>query len=396
MFSKKTHNVINLISGISVFGIAVSTMAMVIVLSGFNGIEDFVENRYSRLDSDIKITKKLGKKTTKESLKKEELLALEEVANASYFIEEIAILKSTKDNWVLAEMKGIEPSFLDMAGLKKYLYDGELTLEIDTFPQTIMGVGLAGQLRTYISTVRPQTIKVLGVQGSEKLSKSKESALQEQKIPLAGVFKSKNPKYDDKFFFTTLNFASGILGYDGDVTGIELQLEESVDSEKIKGKLTDILGDGFEIQNRFDQNELLFSTHRTEKWMTFLILCFIFLLATFNMIASLTMLVLDKKRDIATLHALGANYTTIRQIFITEGLLINFLGASIGIGLGLIFTYGQLQFGWVGMGEQAELESFPVKIVWLDLLWIFGTVLFVGIITTYIPVRYLLRKPVKH
>ncbi len=396
MFSKKTHNVINLISGISVFGIAVSTMAMVIVLSGFNGIEDFVENRYSRLDSDIKITKKLGKKTKIESLKKDELLALDEVKDASYFIEETAILKSSKENWVLAEMKGVEGSFLGMSKIEDYLHDGELLLEIDTLPQTIMGIGLAGQLRTYVSSVRPQSIKVLGVRGNEKLSRSKQSALTEKLIYLSGVFKSKNPKYDDKFFLTNLDFASEILGYDGDVTGIELDLEASVDSDKIKEKLSAILGDDFKIQNRFDQNELLFSTHKTEKWMTFLILCFIFLLATFNMIASLTMLVLDKKKDISTLHALGANYTMIRKIFITEGLLINFLGASVGIGLGLIFTYGQLQFGWVGMGEQAELSSFPVKIVWLDLLWIFGTVLFVGVITTYIPVRYLLRKPVKH
>ncbi len=391
VFSKKTHNVINIISGISVFGIAISTMAMVVVLSGFNGIEHVIEEMYTAFDSDIRITPSRGKTFFVDEIPREKIAKIDGVEASSLFIEETTILKSAEQNWVLSKMKGVEDTYIEMNGIDNFIKDGVPVIEREGYPYAIAGAGLLRRLDTYVSSRSVKYIHVGGLLGDEKLSKQKDDALNEMQLGLSASFEV-NPKYDDSHFLVPLWYAQEVLGYDNEVSGIELSISDNVDASDLKSELEGVLGSSFKVQDKDDQNALLFNTHKSEKWMTFLILCFIFLLATFNMIASLTMLVLDKRKDMSTLRAMGADKLTIRKIFIYEGLLINFLGALLGIGIGLAITLGQAHFGWVSMGGNSFVEAFPVKIVWIDLLWIFGTVLAVGIVTTYIPVRLLLRK----
>ena len=396
VFSKNNTNVINIISGISVFGIAVSTMAMVLVLSGFNGIEHVIEELYSAFDSDIKITLRRGKTFDPAQFPASKLIELEGVEGGSFIIEETTILKEN-GRWVLAEMKGVQPSFLEMNQVADFVVKGYDLLEYDGQPYAIMGGGLLAQLSTGIpenEVLNPlNTVKVVGLLGDDKLSQKREDALNEMHVSLAGEFRV-NPKYDDSYFLVDIAFAAAVLEYEQEVTGFELGLQLGEDQSAMKEEIQSILGSDYLVQDKFDQNALLFNTHKSEKWMTFLILCFIFVLATFNMIASLTMLVLDKRKDMYTLTALGADQPTIRKVFIAEGLIINFLGATIGILLGLLVAYLQIEFGWVSMGSNAIVDAFPVRIVWRDLLWILVAVLLVGMVSTYLPVRYLLRKPV--
>src|SRR5690606_29184951 len=186
-----------------------------------------------------------------------------------------------------------------------------------------------------------------------------------------------NPKYDESYFLVPIEFAAKIVDYEDKVTGIELILNEDADHSKVKKQLQNIFGKDFKVEDKFDQNALLFKTHESEKWITFLILCFIFVLSTFNMIASLTMLVLDKRQDISTLKSMGATLGLIRRIFVFEGLLINLIGAVSGLVIGLLITMGQMEFGWVSIGGDAIVEAYPVRIVWWDLLWIFAMVVIV-------------------
>lgn len=368
---------------------------MVVVLSGFNGIEHVIKEMYSGFDSDIKITAKKGKTFDRNTISRESLLDIDGITNASYIIEETVILKTSEQNWVLGRMKGVDEHFIEMNEMDRFIDKGQARLSTQGYPLAIMGSGLLRDLDAHVKSNGFQGLKVLAIVGNEKVSKArneayKDSIIRDSVISIGAQF-SANPKYDDSYFIVPIEFASDILLLKNEVTNLELSLEPKADIQKVKSELKEALGPDYLIEDKFDQNKLLFSTHKSEKWMTFLILCFIFLLATFNMIASLTMLVLDKKKDMETLHAMGMNYKSIRSIFINEGLLINFLGAFIGLTIGLLICFGQQEFGWIEMGNKAVIDAFPIRIVWLDLLWIFITVLLVGIVTTYIPVRYLLR-----
>lgn len=369
---------------------------MVVVLSGFNGIEHVIKEMYSGFDSDIKITTKKGKTFDRDVVSRDALLEISGVSNASYIIEETVILKTSEQNWVLGRMKGVDEHFIDMNEMDRFIDKGQPRLSTQGYPLAIMGSGLLRDLDAHVKSNGFQGLNVLAIVGNEKISKArneayKDSIIRDSVISIGAQF-SANPKYDDSYFIVPIAFAADILMLKNQVTNIELSLDAKADVLKVKSDLQNLLGDSFLVEDKFDQNKLLFSTHKSEKWMTFLILCFIFLLATFNMIASLTMLVLDKKKDMATLHALGMNYKGIRSIFINEGLLINFIGAFFGLAIGLLICLGQQHFGWIEMGNKAVIDAFPIRIVWLDLLWIFATVLLVGVLTTYIPVRYLLRE----
>jgi len=364
---------------------------MVVVLSGFNGLESKIEEVYSRFDSDIKITALKGKTFSIQELDKSELLALDNVDRASYVIEETVILRNPGRNWVLGTMKGVEKEYLKMNKMSRFIVNGDSKLYSDQIPLAIIGTGLMHSLESHVKSRGLNFIKVLALRGDEELSKAKKEALNEKLIGVGAEFVD-SAKYQQSHLIVPIDFATDILEYKNSYTALELNLKSGTDVSLVKSTIEELVGPKFKVSDKFDQNKLLFMTHKSEKWMVFLVLCFIFVLATFNMIASLTMLVLDKKKDIFTLHAMGMNFRSLRRIFINEGLLINFFGALLGIVLGLVIALGQQTFGWVELEGDAIVKVFPVKIVWFDLFWIFGTVLIVGLFTTYLPVRVLLRK----
>ena len=356
-------------------------MAMVLVISGFNGIEHVVEEMYSVFDADIQITRAKGKRIDMDEVPMEKLRAIDGVQFSSAYIEETTILKNDNDEgWVIARMKGVQPEFLEMSDMDRFVKEGETMINMQGVSFALMGTELMSRLQAYIHDPNDgyEHVRVLGLIGDERLSSSREDAVKDTAIYVSARF-SINAKYDGNYFIVPLEFASALLEYDNDITGIELGLAEGADPKEVKEKVQKVLGSKFKVMDKEDQNALLFQTHRSEKWIVFLILCFIFVLSTFNMIASLTMLIMDKREDIATIKALGADQKLIRRVFIAEGLLINFLGIIVGIVLGLAIAVGQMQFGWVSMGPDAVIAAFPVRIVWIDLFWIFLTVFTVGL-----------------
>lgn len=392
LFSKKSKNIINIISGISVFGIFISTCAMVIVLSGFNGIEELVEKLYSSFDADIRITRTEGKTFDFQEISKDELLQIEGVNAVTKVIEEITMIKH-EDRWITATMKGVEDSYLSICKLDSVLTEGEPKLEADGFNKTIIGIGLQNKIQVTSDPRYHDYLTVYGLLRDEKFSKNNSDAFKPEMISVGGVF-AINPEFDNTYFLVPLHFAQNLLEYENDITAYEIGVKSEFTNKQVKEEIQKLVGNDFEVKTRYEQNELVFKTNETEKWMVFLILGFILLLSTFNIIASLTMLILDKKKDIETLISMGATRQFVRKVFFLEGVFINLLGGIIGILVGLLIAWLQLKFHFVTL-DNSVIPYWPVSIHLTDVLMVFGTVVIIGIVSSYIPVSYLIKRHFK-
>ncbi|CAG5086144.1 FtsX-like permease family protein [Parvicella tangerina] len=386
-FSRKSKSVINITSAISVLGIFVSTAAMIIVLSGFNGIESLVKELYSHFDPDITFTPAKGKSFHEDEIDFDQLMALEEVAYAYPVIEEITMVKH-EEQYVFATMKGVGDVFFQSGLLEKSIFDGEGGI-VD-YNTAIVGYGVQGKLQVAASDMYDNKVKVYGLLRTEKASKNNQEAFKSQDAYVRGVF-SVNPEFDNKFILVSLDFARDLLEYEGDYTKFEVQVNKGFDPFVVKEKILGITGDTFTGKTRYELNEIIFKTNETEKWMVFLILGFIMIISTFNIIASLSMLILDKQKDIKTLISLGASQKMIKQIFILEGLMINFIGAFLGGFVGFAVCWAQIKFHFVKM-ENSVTDYWPVIVKWQDVLMIFSTVLIIGVVSSYLPVNYLVKR----
>lgn len=386
-FSRKSKSVINITSAISVLGIFISTAAMIIVLSGFNGIEDLVKELYSHFDPDITFSPAYGKSYHRDEVNFDALMELDEVECAYPVIEEITMVKHD-EQYMFATMKGVGADFFKSGLLDKAIFEGEGV--ISDYNSSILGYGVQGKLQVASDDMYDNKIKVFGLLRTEKASKNNQDAFKSQTAYVRGVF-SVNPEFDNQYFLVSLDFASDILEYENDYSKFEVKLAEDVDAFEAKQKILSILGNGFTGKTRYELNEIIFKTNETEKWMVFLILGFIMIISTFNIIASLSMLILDKQKDIKTLISLGATQKMIKQIFILEGLMINFIGAILGGLVGFVVCWAQINFHFVTM-ENSVTEYWPVIVKWQDVIMIFSTVLVIGLVSSYVPVNYLVRR----
>lgn len=389
LFSKKSHNIVNIISGISVFGIFISTAAMIIVLSAFNGIEGLVQDLYSSFDPDIKITLKEGKTFNIENNELEQLNNIIGVASVSKTIDEVVLLKKG-ENWVTGTMKGVDENFLKQSIPDSIMTEGFPVVKEGGAEFAILGYGVQNLLQVSSNPQFNNTITIYGLKRTEKINKNNKDAFEPRMISVGGIF-SINPDFDNKYTIVPLSFASSILGYKNEITALEVGITKNTDPDDVKNQIISLLGDKFNVKTRYEQNELIFKTNETEKWMVFLILGFILLLSTFNIIASLTMLILDKKKDIQTLSSIGAPQSQIKKIFIYEGLLINSLGAFLGIVVGLGVALAQIKFHLIKM-TNSVVDYWPIIIKPMDVLLIFGTVLIVGFTSSYLPPNILFKR----
>ena len=392
LFSKKSKNIINIISGISVFGIFISTCAMIIVLSGFNGIEELVEKLYSSFDADIRITRSEGKTFDFHEISKEDILKIEGVDAITEVIEEITMIKH-EDRWITATMKGVEDSYLSICHLDSVLTEGEAKLQDDGFNKAIIGIGLQNKVQVTSDPRYHDYLTVYGLLRDEKFSKNNTDAFKPEMISVGGVF-AINPEFDNTYFLVPIQFAKNLLEYENDITAYEISVKSEFTNKQVKEEIQKLVGDTFQVKTRYEQNELVFKTNETEKWMVFLILGFILLLSTFNIIASLTMLILDKKKDIETLISMGATRQFILKVFFLEGVFINLIGGIIGISIGLLIAWLQLTFHFVTL-DNSVIPYWPVSIHFSDVVMIFGTVVLIGIGSSYIPVSYLIKRHFK-
>ena len=389
LLAKRSTNAINVITGISIAVIAVVTGAMVVVMSAMNGITDLVDTIYSPFDQDITITAAQGKTLARDSVDLNAILGRPEVAHASWTIEENVLLRCGEQQAV-ATLKGVEPQYLGMSRMDQYMYIGKARLEGRSGPTAILGLALKADLNVPLDDGVFQALEISAPIRGRKLSKYQRNAFENAAVAMAGAY-SMNMEYDAKYVMVPLDFAAELLHYDSAVSALELQLVAGSDLERSAKGIQALLGDAYTVKTRHQKNALMYSTNATEKFVAFIVLSFIGLIGGFNVIASLTMMMIEKKHDMRTLMGMGATAGMVRRVFFNEGMLIVLSGTAIGLLLGLGICIGQQEFGFVEMSE-AMVDSFPVKVLWTDLLVILATVLGIGLLATWVPLRALSRR----
>lgn len=395
LFSKKKHNAINVISAISVCGVALATMALVCTLSVFNGFQDMVATLFTAFDPELKITSVEGKVFSTNDERIAYLRTLPEIEVFTEVLEENAMVQY-KDRQTMATLKGVSDNFEQLTSIDSILYGaGRFMLADEVVDYGIMGVELVSTLGTGLEFVHPLQIYMPKRQGKVNMSNPSASFNMDFLYSPGVVFAVNQLKYDSQYILTSLDFMRRLLDYETEVTALELKLKPSVNLASFKSRLSKELGHEFLVQNRYEQQADVFRIMEIEKLISYLFLTFILMIACFNVIGSLSMLIIDKRDDVVTLRNLGASDKLISKIFLFEGRLITTTGAVIGIVLGLILCLIQQHFGVISLGGGGNnfiVDAYPVSVHWQDVLLIFATVVIVGFLSVWYPVHHLTRR----
>lgn len=393
LFAKRSTNAINIITAISIGVIAVVTAAMVVVLSTLNGISDLVDSIYSPFDQDITITASQGKTFERDSLDLARVLAVPGVKRSSWVIEENVLLRSG-DQRRVATLKGVEPQYLDMSRMERYMYSGEATFEGMTGPAALLGIGLKMDLGVPLDDGVFQALEISAPIRGRKLSKYQQRAFETVPIAVRGAF-SMNLDFDSKYALVPLSTAVELLHYDSAVTALEIELADKKNMDLVSRTLREQIGPAFTVKTRYQKNALMYKTNASEKLFTFVVLSFIGLIGAFNIIASLTMMMIEKRRDMSTLAAMGATPSIVRGIFFGEGLLISVVGVIAGLLLGLGICVAQQRSGFVQLSDSV-VEAYPVHVMGTDLVLIALAVTAIGLVASWVPLRMLSRRFLKN
>jgi lipoprotein-releasing system permease protein len=389
LFAKKSRNAINIISGVSVAGVAVGTMALIIVLSVFNGLESMVRSIFNTFDPDIMITATEGKTFETDTAQLRLLSGTEGLECWSLTLEENALLKYGERQYI-ATIKGVDDNYPMVSGIDSSMWEGEFTLMSETGrPYAIPGVGVAQYLGIRVNFVTPLFIYVPKKNGS---SMDAENAFNRQYIFPSGIFQIEK-EFDSRYVYLPLDFARELTDDGNRVSAIEVRLNEKADQDAVQKNIKKIFGHGFLVRNRYEQQEIFYKVMKSERLAIFIILTLILTIASFNIIGSLTMLIIEKERDIGILKSLGAASDLIRKIFIFEGWLISIVGATTGLVLGFIICWIQQRFGIVKLqSETLIMDAYPVVMKLKDFIVVPATVLLIGYWAAWYPVRYLTKK----
>ena len=369
------------------FGVGVGAMALIIVLSAFNGINSLVEGLYSSFDAEIRIESANSKTFNDDWAIKNKVLSIDEVKSINKSLEETVLIKY-KESQTFAVIKGVDTNFIEQSGMDSLMWAGEASLYASNGnPKLMVGYMVAEKLGLFIqNALRP--IFVYAPKYTKSNNVSMENSFYIEPISPSGIF-AVNQDIDTKYTVAPLDFVQLLLQKTGEITAYELTLKNPKNAQVVKDELQRLLGEEFSIKTRFEQNEILYKTNNTEKWATFLILSFILLIATFNVIGSLTILILDKKRDIFVLHGMGATLKTIKRIFFVEGLLISLSGGIIGLISGIILVILQSKFGFIPV-EGLLIDHYPVELQWIDVVSILSIIIVIGSFAAMLPSRVVL------
>ncbi len=389
LFSKKSNNIINIISWISVLAISFTTAAFIIIVSVMNGFTSVVSNLYNSIEPDLKILPAQGKYFNPDSIFSI-LLKKQGIASISKTISNQALIKY-RQKQILITVRGVDSVFGKTTNVQSVLRKGKFYFKDKNINYCVVGQGVATELNinienqfTPILFYSPKRIKNTG---------TSTDIINEKSAYVSGVF-SINDDFDYKFVFTDLHFAQELFDAEGLVSSIDISIHKSASRDKIQQELQSLLANKFVVKNKDQLNEVLFKTLETEKLWTFIIMSFILLIATFSIISALTMLIIEKQKDIQTLYALGAHKRMIESIFMVEGFLITFGGAFVGLLLGVIICWIQIQFHIITFNENSILPYYPVEVKWEDLALVLSVLLIIGFIAALYPVR-LFTKEVK-
>ena len=399
LLSKKSHNAINVISGISVCGVALATLALVCTLSVFNGFQDVVATFFTAFDPQLKITATTGKVFDASDRNIQAVRDLPEVAVFSQVLEDNALVQY-KDRQMMATIKGVEDNYEELTPIDSIFFGrGNPTLHDDVADYAIPGVELVSALNTGISFLDPLNVYAPKRGSKVNMANPTSSFCTEQLFSSGLVFAEKKQKYDASYIITSIQFARKLFQYENEVSSVALRLTSSAQVSKTKKKIQQLLGNGYKVQDRYEQQSDTFRIMKVEKLISYIFLTFILVIACFNVIGSLSMLIIDKRDDVVTLRNLGANDQLIRRIFLMEGWMISFVGAVVGIILGLLLCFIQQTFGILslggGSGAGFVVDAYPVSVHWQDIVLIFITVVVVGLLSVWYPVHYLSRQLLK-
>ena len=395
LFSKKSTHVINVISSISVIGVAVATMALVIVLSVFNGFHDLVASLFTSFDPQLKVVPVEGKTAPSDDPILTQIRLLPEVDVATETVEDQA-LAIYDGKQAMVKIKGVDDNFAELSHITDILYgDGSFSLHAANLEYGILGIrlaqtlGIGAQWDGYLKIYAPQK------EGQLDLSNPGEGFVADSLNSPGVLFSVRQSKYDKNYIVTSIAFARNLFGQQGMLSDLEIRLKEGSDLNAVKAEMQKIAGTKYKVLDRFEQQEDTFKIMSIEKLMAYIFLTFILVVACFNIIGSLSMLIIDKKNDVVTLRNLGANDKQMTRVFLFEGRMIAVIGAVIGIGLGLLLCLLQQQYGFVRLGESEGsfiVDAYPVSVHYTDVAIIFVTVIAVGWLAVWYPVRALSKR----
>ena len=395
LFSKKSTHAINVISGISAVGVSVATMALVVTLSVFNGFHDLVASLFTNIDPQIKVTPVKGKSAPADDPILTKIRQLPQVEVATETVQDIA-LATYNGRQAMVVVKGVQDNFDSLTHIKDILMgNGTYELHAADLNYGILGIRLAETLQTGYSYKNPLKLYAPKREGQLNMANPEDGFVEDELYSPGVLFMVKQAKYDKNHIITSIAFARNLFGQQGMISSLEMRLKPGSDFDAVKSKMQKIAGDKYHVCDRFEQQEDTFKIMKIEKLMAYIFLTFILMVACFNIIGSISMLIIDKKNDVVTLRNLGASDKQIVRVFLFEGRMISAIGAVVGILIGLLLCWLQQEYGLVGLGRSSGsfvVDSYPVSVHPEDIVLVFITVIAVGWIAVWYPVRYFAKR----
>jgi len=386
LVAKKSHNAINIISFISVIGVTVGTMALIVILSVFNGFDELVRSLINSFNPDLKIVLVEGKAFQQDSATLQQLRDLPGVYDLSVIFEDKALVRYDEQQ-TIAVVKGVDDHYINITGLDSMIVEGQFTLQRNNEPFALIGRGI----RIYLNVMllSPRQISLYVPRRTADISVDPSRALNRKYLSVGGVF-SVEQDFDLRYILVPVDFARDLFGYAKDEMNlIEIKLKKDAHLSSVQEKVSEIMGSKYSVLNRYQQNEVFYKTMQAEKWAIFLILFFILVVASFNVIGTLTMLMLEKKKDITTLSNLGADNGVLKRIFLFEGWMISASGAIIGTLLGLFICWLQVHFELIKLQGSGSfiIDAYPVVVKTSDVLITIVAVTIIGYFAAWYPIR---------
>ena len=390
LFAKKSHNAVNIISAVSVVGVAVGALALVVVMSVFNGFEDLTKKLFSIFDPDLKVTVAVGKNFTADPDKLQMLKADPDVLVFSQTIEENVLVEYGEQEEI-AVLKGVDEQYRHVTGIDSMMYEGDFSLWINETPQAVMGLTMAYKLRVGLHFHTP--LRFYAVRNMSTVSLDPAKAINQKFIFPSGKF-AIDEEIDSQYILVPIEFARSLFENDSITGAIEIKLKQGADEIKAQKRVAAIFGERFEVKTAYQQKEFAYKILKSEKFVTFMILTFVLLIASFNVVGSISMLMIDKKSDMFILQSMGVDRQMLSRIFIAQGWMIVLAGAFAGLLLGAFLCWLQMEFGFFKVTDAGTyiIDSYPVALRWRDFVMILIAVAGVSFLTIYFPVKYFVKK----
>jgi len=394
ILGKKSHNAINIVSYISVAGVIIGTAAFILLLSVFNGFDQLARGMYNSFYPDIKVEPLKGKVFQLTDNTLIHIQNIEGVENIAQIMEDNALI-IYKEKQTVCKVKGVSSTYNLVTNIDSLIWQGEYRLKYLSMPRVVLGRGLYYALGISMIEGIEEVLKFYVPKRTVHMSNDPNRSLNRKLAQVSGVFSSQ-PDIDEKYVLVPLDFAQGLFEYPNSYSSLEIKINQGANEKQVISALQKILGNNVVIKNRYRQNELLYKTMRTEKYAIFMILVLVLIILLFSLVGTISMLIIEKKKDISILNSIGASKRLIRKIFYREGLLITFTGVIIGLLLGSAVALLQEKFGLVKLEGGFIIDAYPVDMQSFDLLLVSTTVLIIGGIASWYPVRFLLKNSIEN